>query len=257
MAWVLAIDAGNTVTRVAMVADGEVVAVVRIPTGAPDLRALVEAGADRLRARASEAPEAVGLTSVVPAVSSLLREAVAHSGAAVVAVGPGRTGELVNAYQPAEAMGPDRIANAVAARERFGAPAIAADLGTALTIELVDAEGVLRGGALFPGMAAAAEALGRSTALVEAGLAPGAAPVIGGSTAEGIGAGMVHGYPALIDGLIDRMREELGQDAPAVLTGGGVRHLAEPPAGVQARDPHLTRRGTAVIALAKTGKARQ
>jgi len=250
MAWVLAVDVGNTVTRWAALRGGEVVVVGRLPTAVSDGSALEAGLRDRLVGWLGGAPREVGVACVVPAVLGPLRQRLAALGAPVVAVGPGNQAGLVSAYQPPEALGPDRIANAVAARQRFGAPCIAVDLGTALSVEVVDGDGVLRGGLLFPGVRAAVGALSTAAALLGPAEAGAATRVIGSSTGDGIAAGVGWGYPALIDGLLARIREELGAPAPAVLTGGGVRHLAGAPQAVQARDPHLTLRGIAAIAHA-------
>jgi type III pantothenate kinase len=250
MAWVLAVDVGNTVTRLAALRGGEVVAVGRLPTAGRDRSALVTRLRDRLLAWLGGAPQVVGIGCVVPAVLEPLRQGLAHLDVPVVTVGPGNQAGLMSAYQPPDALGSDRIANAVAARQRFGAPCIAVDLGTALSFEVVDGDGVLRGGLLFPGVHAAMAALGEATALLGPAAAGSAASVIGSSTGDGIAAGVGWGYPALIDGLLGRIREELGSPAPAVLTGGGVRHLVGAPQAVQARDAHLTLRGIAAIAHA-------
>lgn len=252
MAWILAVDAGNTVTRLAAVSDGEVAALARLPSADDDPQGLATA-LGRLQALQGEPPVAAGISCVVPDRLAALRAAVGEQ-APVTEVGPETAAGLRIAYAPAESLGPDRIANAVAARDRLGIPCIAVDLGTALTVEVVDAAGVLRGGALFPGMAAAAEALGRAAARLSLAPHTERASAIGASTAAGIAAGLDYGYPALITGLLEGVRRELGTEAPAVLTGGGARRLAGTPAGIQLRDPHLTLRGVAAIALVESGE---
>lgn len=249
MGWILAVDAGNSVTRVAAVKAGEILALGRLPTGGGDLEQGLGHMMDALRSRLGQAPQAVGISTVVPGQTPALESAAARAGAPVVWVGPEAAGGLAIDYQPPESLGSDRIANALAARRAYGAPCIAADLGTALTVDVVDAAGVFRGGLVFPGVDAAGGALGQTTAQVRpVSSAASPASVIGGSTQEGVANGLGYGYAALLEGLLRQIREELGAKAPAVLTGGGRRRLARLPAGLDHCDPHLTLRGVAAAA---------
>ncbi len=254
MAWVLAVDTGNTVTRLAAVANGEVLALARLPTRATDFPDLVAGFVERIRAGRNKPALAVGISCVVPELTAILEEAVVDSGGVVVTIGPENGTGLVTAYRPLEALGSDRFANAMAAWECLGAPCIAVDLGTALTVEVVDTEAVLRGGVLFPGLEAANAALVGSTARLAPLSLCQRVGVIGGSTAAGIAAGLGYGFPALIEGLLARIREELSYEAPGVLTGGGVRSLAILPQGIQLWDPHLTLRGVASLAGASLAR---
>jgi len=247
-AWILAADSGNTVTRLAAVADGEVVALARWPTGAEGSSAGLGHLVDRLVARLGKMPEAVGIACVAPGLAPAIEEAVSRTQAPVVHVGARTPVELTIAYRPPEDLGPDRLANAVAAWQRFGAPCVAVDLGTALSLEVVDGAGVLRGGALFPGLEAAGRALSDATAQV---IFSGREPVdsaLGEATDSAIAAGLGYGFPGVIEALLGRIRSELGSQAPAVLTGGGARWLPVFPGGIQAWDPHLTLRGIALLA---------
>jgi type III pantothenate kinase len=251
MTWLLAVDAGNTTIRLGAVREGAVVARVRLPAAVPETPTLLEQSLQRLAERLGQAPQAVGLSCVTPDRLADLHRALGALEVPVVEVGPAATAGLAIHYQPPEALGPDRIANAVAARDRFGAPCLAIDAGTALSLDVVGSDGAFKGGALFPGMSAASSALAASTARVPLGGNLRPRTVIGASTREGIAAGLGYGYPALIEGLLASIRRELGLPAPAVLTGGAVRHLADWPQGVAVHDPHLTLKGAAAIALAE------
>ncbi|HKJ70472.1 MAG TPA: type III pantothenate kinase [Gammaproteobacteria bacterium] len=252
MSWILAVDVGNTVTRLGVVAAGEVQAGLRVPTAAADYADLLRRGLARLAP--SEPPAAAGVCSVVPGRQGLVEETVAGLGAPPVVVGPEAAGGLTIAYEAPETLGPDRIANALAAWERFRGACIAVDLGTALSLEAVDGRGALLGGALFPGIRAARAALEGAAAR------PIPAPrgrtwrAIGRDTGEAVAAGSGFGFPGLIEGLVAATREELGVPAPAVLTGGGVRGLARWPVSIDACDRHLTLRGTALAAARSAGK---
>lgn len=253
MGWILAVDVGNTVTRLAATGQEGLAPVARLPTAAEDFPLLLATIADRMAVRFGRAPEAIGTSCVVPGRQADLAGLGPHLGAPLVAVSPRHCAGLVLAYRDPASLGADRIANAYAVREGWGAPAIAVDLGTALTLDVVNADGRFVGGAIFPGLAAARQALGASAARLGPG--PGWRPerAIGDSTDLAIAAGMGYGYPGLIDGLLARVRGELGGQAPAVLTGGGVAHLGALPEGVQRVDPHLTLRGVAAIAAAECG----
>ncbi|HKJ89054.1 MAG TPA: type III pantothenate kinase, partial [Gammaproteobacteria bacterium] len=131
---------------------------------------------------------------------------------------------------------------------RHGYPVIVVDVGTALTVEVVDGEGRLWGGPVLPGPSAAERALRGSADLLGSRSAAEEAPYLADSTGGGLAAGIQWGYPALIEGLIDRARSALSQPAPAILTGGGAAGLKGWCAGVTERDPLLTLRGIASIA---------
>lgn len=160
--------------------------------------------------------EPIVLVSVVPAVARQLLEAWASH--PVLVVDAGTTG-LAIAYDPPTALGADRLANAAAlvAGPGWG---IAIDCGTATTLTVVDRAGVVRGGAIMPGLGTARASLVTKTAqLPEVPLeAPEGA--WGTTTIGSIQTGLVHGHVGAIAHLVERMRAELGADAPAVLTGG-------------------------------------
>jgi type III pantothenate kinase len=135
-------------------------------------------------------------------------------------VGPGiRTGMPIRYDNPRE-IGPDRLVNAVAAYERLGGPCIVVDFGTAVTYDPVSAEGEYLGGIIFPGVEISLEALTeRAAALPRIDLS---APrsLIGKTTIDAIRSGIVYGYAAQVDGIVGRLREELGDDAATIATGG-------------------------------------
>jgi type III pantothenate kinase len=156
------------------------------------------------------------LVSVVPAVAKDLLVAWADHPVVVVNA---ETAGLSIAYEPPTALGADRLANAAAlvAGPGWG---IAIDCGTATTLTVVDRAGVVRGGAIMPGLGTARASLVTKTAqLPEVPLEAPNGPW-GTTTIGSIQTGLVHGHVGAIAHLVDRMRAELGADAPAVLTGG-------------------------------------
>lgn len=143
--------------------------------------------------------------------------------------------------------GADRLANAVAGADLYGKPVIVVDLGTATDAEVIDADGAFIGGFIAPGLATSMNALVNRTAqLPEIDLAdPGTA--IGAGTIEAIQAGVVLGEAARIDGLVGRMRKQLGCEVPVVVTGGlsgVIGPLCETPTIIS---PYLTLWGLKLI----------
>ncbi len=170
---------------------------------------------------------AAAVASVVPAVTRSLRIALADLVEDdVLVVGAGiKTGMPMNLDNPRE-VGADRVANAVAAKDRIGSPAIVVDFGTATTIDVVDATGAFRGGAISAGIAISLEALVESTSALHRVDLAVPEHAIGRNTTEAIQSGMLFGFAGLVSGLIDRVRAELGTDAAVVATGGFARQVA-------------------------------
>lgn len=193
--------------------------------------------------------DGAALSSVVPPATVALRDAIAHvTGVDPVVVGPGtRTGMSLRVDNPRE-VGADRIVNALGAVERFGAPVVTVDFGTATTVDLIGPEGEYRGGAIAPGLQIAADALVRSTAALRRVDLVLPAHAVGRSTVEAIQSGLVYGYAGLVDGLISRILAEFGDDeVPIVATGGlseiVLAHCTHP----ITLDPQLTLRGLRVV----------
>jgi len=196
----------------------------------------------------------VAISSVVPAVTPLMvTMATGLFGVKPLVVAPGiRTGVRIR-YDPASHIGADRILNAVAARAKLGAPVIVVDFGTATTFTVVDAGGDLVGGAIAPGVGVAAEALAHSGArLRRIDLSPARGmPVVGSNTEASMRSGVLYGHAALVEGLLERMQSELGQQgahpAPVVATGGHSSLIAPLVAAVDVIDPDLTLDGLCLI----------
>jgi len=171
------------------------------------------------------------LSSVVPALTPIVVTLCgALFGQRALVVGPGvRTGMEVR-YDPPGALGADRLVDALAARERFGAPVVVVDFGTATTFNVVDASGAFVGGAIAPGVQLAADALAESGArLPRIDLAPVAdLPVVGRTTESGMRAGTLYGYAGLVEGLLGRIEAELGAPPATVVATGGMAGLMAP-----------------------------
>ena len=247
----LAVDVGNT-NIVVGVFDGERLAAdVRLHT---DERATGdELGltiADLLRRRGIDpaAIDAVAVANVVPPLTRAVDEMARTSfGCAPLVVGPGiRTGISIR-YEDPRLVGADRIANAVAGRHLYGAPAILVDFGTATTFDAVSAGGEYLGGAMAPGILISLDALvSRASKLNRVELAAPAS-VIGRSPAASMQAGFVFGYVGLVQGIVGRMRAEIGAGARVIATGGLAELFAPLIPEVEAVDANLTLLGLRLI----------
>jgi type III pantothenate kinase len=123
-------------------------------------------------------------------------------------------------YSPSTSVGADRIANAVAAIEYYGVPAIVVDFGTATTFDALSRDRSYVGGAIAPGLEVSEEALVVHTAkLPRVPLTPPPF-AIGRTTTESLQSGLLYGYGGMVDGLVERFKRELGEDARVVATGG-------------------------------------
>jgi type III pantothenate kinase len=242
----LAIDVGNTQTVLGLFDDERLRDHWRVAT--EPRRTGDELGPMLAGLLDFEAVDGVCLASVVPALVRGYEEVAerwAH--APLLAVGPGtRTGIAMRHDDPRE-VGADRIANAVAAKERYGAPCIVVDFGTSTNFDVVSALGEYVGGVLAPGIEVSMEALfARAARLFTVDfVAP--PTVIGRTTASALQSGLVYGFAGQVDAIVERIRGELGGDAPAIATGGLAELIAPHASTIQEVDPHLTLEGLRVI----------
>lgn len=147
-------------------------------------------------------------------------------------------------YPQPKSIGPDRLANAIAAKHHFGAPVVVVDFGTAVTFDVVDSAGNYAGGIIAPGLAAMTEYLHQKTALLPRIKIKETRSVVGKSTEEAMLVGAVHGYRGLVRELIKELKRELGMPRlPVVATGGYGKLIAAGLPEVKAVDPLLTLEG--------------
>ena len=252
----LCIDCGNTQTVLGLYggADGagELVDHWRVstdPDRTSDEQALLLDQLLGLRDFALEDVGGVSIASTAPAITAVLRETCRRylSGTHVVVVGSGVRSGMAIRYDNPHEVGPDRIANAVAAFEAHGGPTIVVDFGTATIFDAISGAGEYVGGAIFPGLEISLDALfGRASALRRVELArPDRA--IGRSATESIQAGTVLGYASVVEGMCDRFEEELGGQAKIVATGSLADLVVPLVDRTIAVDPWLTLEGLRVI----------
>ena len=165
----------------------------------------------------------------------------------VLVLGPGVPTGMAIRYDDPREVGPDRIANAVAARERHGAPAVVVDFGTSTNFDVVSPEGEYVGGVLAPGIEVSMEALfSRAARLFKVDFVE-PETVIAKNTASSLQSGLVYGFAGQVDGIVERIREELGAEAQTVATGG-LADLIVPHARTLATiDPFLTLEGVRIV----------
>ena len=157
-----------------------------------------------------------------------------------------KTGIPIQYDEPRE-VGPDRIVNAVAAKERYGAPAIVVDFGTSTNFDVVSPEGEYVGGVLAPGVEISMDALfARAARLVKVDFVEPPA-VIGKTTATALQSGLVYGFAGQVDGIVDAIRGELGVDAQAIATGGLADLIAPHSRTISKVDPFLTLDGLRIV----------
>jgi type III pantothenate kinase len=243
----LAIDVGNTQTVFGLF-EGDVLGKqFRVGTNpaqtADELAVLVRSLIDL------GTVEGIVMCSSVP---QLVREyegfAERWAGVDLLVLGPGVSTGVPIRYDDPREVGPDRIANAVAARERHGAPCVVVDFGTSTNFDVVSAAGEFAGGVLAPGVEISMEALfARAARLPQV---PFVAPerVISQTTVAALQSGLVYGFAGQVDAIVGRIRDELGApDAQVVATGGLSELIAPHSSTITAVDPELTLHGLRIV----------
>ena len=220
----LAIDIGNTNIVMGCIRDDEILFKARIATDRTrtsdqygvEIKNMLEAFGIK-----KEDIHDCSISSVVPPVFNSVKTGVLNViGKQPMVVGPGRkTGLNIQVDSPSQ-VGSDRIVIAVAALAEYTAPLILMDLGTATTIEVVEPENVYMGGVIIPGVRTSLDALVNKAAQLPGISLDQPKKVIGTNTVDCLRSGMMYGTAAMLDGIIDRMEEELGHTSTLIATGG-------------------------------------
>jgi len=247
----LAIDIGNTNITIGMFKEDKLKATWRIATGihrTADEYAVILL--NLLRQHGLDAPNVtkVAICSVVPPLTTIFEE-LCHKYFNVVplVVRAGvKTGVRIRMDNPSE-VGPDRIADAAAAYNLYGGPIIIVDMGTATAFDTVSKEGDYLGGALAPGMSMGAESLFTGTAMLPRVGLTRPEHAIGTNTITAMQSGLVFGYVGLIEGIIARILQELGEKARVVATGGYAELIAKETKVINVVNTDLTLIGLRLI----------
>ncbi len=249
----LAVDVGNTNVTLALFEGERLVADWRVTSHrertademAVELRQLFS-----LRGFELDVVSGVVISSVVPNLNPALIEASRrYLKCEPVMVGPGvKTGVRIR-YENPKDVGADRIANALAAYTKYGGPVVVIDFGTAVTYDAISADGDYLGGAIAPGVEISLDALVSNTAMLRRVEAVAPDSVIGRNTVTSIQSGLVWGFVAQVEGMVERIVAELGGTAKVIATGGQAGLVAGLTHVIQVTDPLLTLEGLRLIYL--------
>jgi type III pantothenate kinase len=250
----LAIDVGNTNTVFGLFRDETLVASWRMETDHE--RMADEWAAALITLVAHEGYKLADISaaicsSVVPPVTTALREmSERYLRTRLMLVEPGlKTGVKISVDNPRE-VGADRIVNTVAAHTRYGGPAIVIDFGSATTFDVISQAGEYLGGAISPGLGISLEALFRHTAQLRRVEIVAPRSSIGKNTVHAMQSGVVWGYIGLVEGLVTRIKRDMGlgeQSVKVIGTGGLARLLAEHTDCMDVVDVNLTLDGLRII----------
>ena len=221
---ILAVDIGNTNIVLGCIEDENILFEARMATDLVKTSDQYCAELKNMLALFEVQPEMIDgsiVSSVVPPVLNSFKTAIRKlTGHSCLVVGPGiRTGLNIRMDNPAD-VGSDLIVAAVAAVREYGAPLLLVDMGTATTITAVDAEGTFVGGCICPGVKISMEALTGRTAQLPGISLDAPQRAIGKNTRDSMRSGIMLGAAAMLDGLLDRMDEELGSPVKVIATGG-------------------------------------
>jgi type III pantothenate kinase len=247
----LTIDVGNTNTVLGVFRGEELIANWRLTTareqtvdeyGVLTRNLFTLAGLDR------DAITGVIISSVVPPVNWTLAEmARVYLGKNALFVEMGvKTGMAVLVDTPSE-VGADRIVNGVAAFHKYGGPCIVVDFGTAITFDAISAKGEYLGGVIAPGLGIASEALFARAARLPRVEIKDPGKVIGTNTVTHMQAGLYYGAVDMVDGMLTRMKKELGEGVKVIATGGQARLVAKGSQHIEHTDEFLTLIGLRLI----------
>jgi type III pantothenate kinase len=243
---ILLFDIGNTNTHAGLANGRRVVKQTDLPTAGW----FNGTAAKRMRKFVGRArPDGVVLCSVVPRATPFVRKAVRQFWQlSALELTPKTLRGVGIDYPKPDTIGPDRLANAVAARHHFGAPVVVLDFGTAVTLDVVNRAGNYAGGIIAPGLAAMTDYLHEKTALLPRIKIHEIKTSIGKSTGEAMLVGAVHGYRGLIRELIAELKRELkAKRLPVVATGGYAKLMASKLPEISAVEPNLTLEGLRLV----------
>lgn len=244
----LAIDVGNTNTVIGLFQGEELQKSWRIKTDAAET---ADELALKFAALLKSEPTIMGISlcSTVPAVLQQYRIMMTryYESIPTVVVGPGiKTGVPILTDNPKE-VGADRIVNTLAAHTLYGGPCIVVDFGTSTNLDVVSEKGEFLGGALAPGIEISLDALAARAAQLRKVELVAPRSVVGKNTVEALQAGALYGFAGQVDGLVDRIIEEIGAVTAVVATGGLSSIVVPESKTITVEEPNLTLIGLALV----------
>ena len=255
----LVIDVGNTTTVIGVYDGEELVHDWRVRTvidHTVDEYGMLIYNLYKTSRLSSKVVKAIIISCVVPPMLNILQPVCQkYFHIEPLVVGPGiKTGMPILYDNPRE-VGADRIVNAVAAYDKYKRDLIIVDFGTATTFDYISSRGEYLGGCIAPGIKIASEALFEKAAKLPRVEFARPKCVVTKDTVSGMQAGIIFGYAGLVDGIVERMREEVKGHPLVIATGGLARVVASETKTIEIVDEMLTLEGLRLIYLRETGKA--
>jgi type III pantothenate kinase len=244
----LAIDVGNTNIVIGLYDSDKLSISWRIKT---DTRSTADELSMIFKNLLSEQADITGiaLCSTVPAVLTEMRKMLANDFATIktVIIEPGiKTGVPILIDNPKE-VGADRIANSLAVFTRHGGPSVVVDFGTSTNFDVVSAQGEFLGGALAPGIEISLEALANRAAQLRKVELTKPRSVIGKGTVEALQSGALFGFAGQVDGIVNRIKKEVGELTAVVATGGLAGLVVSESETITHHEPDLTLEGLRLV----------
>jgi type III pantothenate kinase len=201
-----------------------------------------------LRQLSSRSVSAAIMTSVVPQLTDVIASAIRQAvGREPLIVGPGIETGITVLYDNPEDVGADRIVDAVAAYARYQSGLIVVDFGTATTFNCVSPQGEYLGGVIVPGVKVSLDGLMQSAAKLRPVELSAPPQVLGRNTTHALQSGAIHGYAAMVDGLVERLQAELGFPCRVIATGGLSSLIGKHTKRIEELDPNLTLEGLRIL----------
>jgi type III pantothenate kinase len=255
----LAVDLGNTNVVLGLYDGDELVQTFRVATvrsRTEDEYAVLLQQLFSLRQLSSKAVTASIIASVVPQLTDVMVSAIRQAvGREPLIVGPGLKTGMPVLYDNPHDVGADRVVDAIAAYARYQGGVIVVDFGTATTFNCVSPKGEYLGGVIVPGVKVSLEGLMQSAAKLRPVELTAPPRVMGRNTTHALQSGVIHGYAAMVDGLVDRLVEELGFRCRIIATGGLASLIGKHAKRIEELDPNLTLEGLRIL-YERNSKAR-
>lgn len=247
----LVVDLGNTNVVLGLYEGTELVQTFRVATvrsRTEDEYAVLLQQLFSLRQLSSRSVTAAIIASVVPQLTDVMVSAIRQAvGREPMLVGPGIKTGMPVLYDNPQDVGADRIVDAVAAYARYQSGVIIVDFGTATTFNCVSPKGEYLGGVIVPGVKVSLEGLMQSAAKLRPVELTAPPHVLGRNTNHAIQSGAIHGYAALVDGLVERLQDELGFPCKVIATGGLSSLIGKHTKRIEELDPNLTLEGLRIL----------